>query len=145
MKNTHRFLEYKVTGVSRKQLLEIMKELGSVSWVDNGDEIQKKDLIDVYIPTFEKLICYMENTTYKDNYNAKMHTIVVNILSDRQLHLSDVVLEYMIDDVHKNLPKICHEIGDYIHDYGNSRDDFNYAELILLQKIVTLLLKKIRN
>ncbi len=145
MKKIKLFPQYKTTGISREQLLKIMDELHSTSWFHNEDDLQKKDFLELYAATFEKLMFYMENTTYKDNPCAEEHTIVVNILTARQLYLSDIILEYIVDDAHKNLPKICHEIHNYIYDYGNHRGIFNYAELVLLQKIVTLLLKKIRN
>lgn len=138
------FPEYKTTGISRKELLKIMEEMHLTYWYCSKDDFPINDLMPNYISVLEKLDTYIKNTTYRDNPCAEEHTIKVYILSKRQLYLSDLIFEYIVDDVYNKLPAIYHEIYDYIYDYDNYRDDFNYAELVLLQKIVTLLLRKLK-
>lgn len=135
------FPEYKQTGISRTKLLEMMNESHSLGLTIERGHLPTPDLIYMYISSLDKVENYINDTTYKNNVCAQEHTIKVNILSNRQIYLSDIIFEYIVDYSHIYLPRIYHEIYDYISDYNSPRDDFNYAELLLLQKMVKLLLK----
>lgn len=141
MEKSDELCRYKTTGISRNKLLKIIKDSNLRYNINNSKDMDMIKLIPRYVAALEEINEYLRDTSYRDNYYIEDYSINSSFLSKRQLYLSDFILQLIALGVIDNLSSIYHEIYDFIYDYDNPKDSFEYGELVLLQRIVILLLK----
>lgn len=112
-----------------------MKEADENYFLNLGNNLKNNDkLMELYISSLKEVNLYLNNFTF-ENYPYPENCIIsTNLLTKRQVILSDMIFEYIATDILGNLPEIYHELHDFIYDYGNKDDNISYIEFILLKK-----------
>lgn len=120
--------------VSREELRKIMNILPTEYLYDEEDIALAQDYL-------ERLRIIKKVLPNAIEHN--LESIQTIKLTQRQEHLSDVILKYAIDSTYDRRDYIYHELYDFIDNRADEREYLSYAEIVVLRILLNCIIDRL--